>query len=321
MPAPGDDGYRGAGARRHPGRDRPGRRADCPPNPGAANTFRGCSRLRQTWPTVCARSAPLPPPTARTGSLVRSTLTDPEAARCSSSTKSRWRCSGRHSGATELSSQLFTVQWEPAPLDKAAGTLDGLLLIGDATATTRCCPRCGHRCATASPKSSWCRPPTPRSCARRSPERVGQHRRGLPAANRRRVAARAGQLELAQARTLLIADIAKTLARMGARNSPRLWIVTRGAQHSIRRSSHLGADAASRHRAGADIRASGTEDHDRRHRRRRYRLACRADRGIARRFGCTTRSRCATGNATSTDWCPRPSRRPVISSSKLAARW
>ena len=45
--APGDDGYRGAGARRHPGRDRPGRRAECSPNAGVANTFRGCPCLRQ----------------------------------------------------------------------------------------------------------------------------------------------------------------------------------------------------------------------------------------------------------------------------------
>ena len=38
------------------------------------------------------------------------------------------------------------------------------------------------------------------------------------------------QLELAQSRTLLVADIVKTLTQIGARNSPRLWIVTRGAQ-------------------------------------------------------------------------------------------
>ena len=41
---------------------------------------------------------------------------------------------GSNSGATELSSQLFAVQWESAPLDKAAGTPDSMLLIGDPTA-------------------------------------------------------------------------------------------------------------------------------------------------------------------------------------------
>jgi phthiocerol/phenolphthiocerol synthesis type-I polyketide synthase C len=38
------------------------------------------------------------------------------------------------------------------------------------------------------------------------------------------------QLELAQARTLLIAETVKTISHVGARNSPRMWIVTRGAQ-------------------------------------------------------------------------------------------
>ena len=40
----------------------------------------------------------------------------------------------------------------------------------------------------------------------------------------------AEQLDMAQSRTLLVADIVKTLSQLGARNSPRLWIVTRGAQ-------------------------------------------------------------------------------------------
>ena len=38
------------------------------------------------------------------------------------------------------------------------------------------------------------------------------------------------QLDLAQSRTLLVANIVKTLSQIGASNSPRLWIVTRGAQ-------------------------------------------------------------------------------------------
>src|SRR4029077_5470541 len=38
------------------------------------------------------------------------------------------------------------------------------------------------------------------------------------------------QVDLPRERTLLTADIDKTVSRMGARNSPRLWIVTRGAQ-------------------------------------------------------------------------------------------
>ncbi len=38
------------------------------------------------------------------------------------------------------------------------------------------------------------------------------------------------QLETVQARTLRAAEIVKTISRMGARNSPRFWLVTRGAQ-------------------------------------------------------------------------------------------
>ncbi|MCY0610649.1 hypothetical protein OVV29_34530, partial [Klebsiella pneumoniae] len=37
------------------------------------------------------------------------------------------------------------------------------------------------------------------------------------------------QLELARTRTLLVASVVETVRRMGARKSPRLWIVTRGA--------------------------------------------------------------------------------------------
>ncbi len=40
----------------------------------------------------------------------------------------------------------------------------------------------------------------------------------------------AEQLELVRSRTLLVADIVKTVSQVGARNTPRLWIVTRGAQ-------------------------------------------------------------------------------------------
>ena len=38
------------------------------------------------------------------------------------------------------------------------------------------------------------------------------------------------QLDLALSRTLLVANLVKTMTQVGARNSPRLWIVTRGAQ-------------------------------------------------------------------------------------------
>ena len=59
------------------------------------------------------------------------------------------------------------------------------------------------------------------------------------------------QLALAQSRTLLIAGIVKTLSQIGVRNSPRLWIVTRGAQQlDAGDGGDPGADGASRHRRG-----------------------------------------------------------------------
>ncbi|PLV48291.1 polyketide synthase, partial [Mycobacterium tuberculosis variant microti OV254] len=142
---------------------------------------------------------------------------------------------GSHSGATEDGGQLFTVQWEATPRDKAVGTLGAVLLIGDpadqqhggdeflpalrsslrdgATEIDVVSPAdvAGLREAiTRTPRDSIVVLCPPR-CADEALDDVAQ-------------------LDLARSRTLLIADIAKTVTRLGARNSPRLWIVTRGAQ-------------------------------------------------------------------------------------------
>ena len=75
-------------------------------------------------------------------------------------------------------------------------------------------------------------------------------------------------------RTLLRSPTSSRRCRaMGARNSPRLWIVTRGAAAAgpwFDRVT-LRADAATWHRAGADVRASGAEDHAARRRPGRHR--------------------------------------------------
>ncbi len=143
---------------------------------------------------------------------------------------------GSGSGATELTNRLFTLEWEPAPLVKAADAPAGLLLIGDLDAGDPLLPALqstlGDRWPKSRPKSSWSPRTTKRSCARRSPEPASAGTasswsvRPDPSTNRCRIEA---QLELAQARTLLIARVVETVTRMGARKSPRLWIVTRGA--------------------------------------------------------------------------------------------
>lgn len=130
-------------------------------------------------------------------------------------------------GARELGDRLFSVQWEPSALDGRGAAPAALLLVGsdDFTAAlqTEMAGRIG-RCDTVSDDEAvraaigqrditWdgivvlC---PPRACDEAQPIQA--------------------QLDLARTRTLRIADIVRTVSRVGARNSPRLWIVTRGAQ-------------------------------------------------------------------------------------------
>ena len=143
---------------------------------------------------------------------------------------------GSAGGATELTNRLLTLDWEPAPLDKTAGAASGLLLIGDPSAGDPLLPALqsslGDRLAEIEAEVELVSPNDQaklRAAITRTdigwdsivvicpPRSVDE---SLPDQ---------AQLELAQARTLQIADVVKTLTRMGARNSPRLWIVTRGA--------------------------------------------------------------------------------------------
>ncbi|MGB9227871.1 type I polyketide synthase [Mycobacterium sp.] len=141
---------------------------------------------------------------------------------------------GSHGGANELTERLFALEWEPAPLETTADTTTGaLLLIGDdATGDpllsglqsslqdrqaevelVSANDEAMLRAAITRSDIAWdgivvvC---PPRSIDESLPDQA--------------------QLELAQTRTLLIAKVVETLTRMGSRKSPRLWIVTRGAQ-------------------------------------------------------------------------------------------
>ena len=133
----------------------------------------------------------------------------------------------------ELNNRLFTLEWEPFDLDQPSEVGGTVLVVGDQvagdpllTAVRSSLQQRTVRCEWVSPGDkealraaitrtdfSWgsivvlC---PPRAADESLPERT--------------------QLDLAQQRTLLIADIVKAVSRMGARNTPRLWIVTRGAQ-------------------------------------------------------------------------------------------
>ena len=139
---------------------------------------------------------------------------------------------GSGSGATELTNRLFTLEWEPAPLVKAADAPAGLLLIGDLDAGDPLLPALqstlGDRIAEVELVS-----PNDEAKLRAAITRTGIGWDGIvvvcPPRSADESLPNEAQLELAQARTLLIARVVETVTRMGARKSPRLWIVTRGA--------------------------------------------------------------------------------------------
>ena len=139
------------------------------------------------------------------------------------------RAPGASGGLTD---RMFTLDWEPAELGAPTGTLDAVLLVGADTpdpllealysgtgehATYRQLiggtDRAELRNALSRKDVEWsaimvvCPP-------RAVDEAIDQ----------------TDQLELVRSRTLLVADIVKTVSQAGARNTPRLWIVTRGAQ-------------------------------------------------------------------------------------------
>jgi len=159
------------------------------------------------------------------------TLTDPDGRPLLVIDEVEMAVLGSTGGTTELSRQLFTVQWEPAPLDKPAGTLGGVLLIGETTADDALLPALRSSLRDGIAEIGLVSPTDAaslRAAITRSPwDSIVVV---CPPRSVDEALDDQAQLDLAQARTLIIADIAKTVTRMGARNSPRLWIVTRGAQ-------------------------------------------------------------------------------------------
>lgn len=137
---------------------------------------------------------------------------------------------GSGSGATELTNRLFMLEWEPAPLEKTAEATGALLLIGDPAAGDPLLP------ALQSSLRDRITDLELASAADEATLRAAISRTSWdgivvvcpPRANDESMPDEA-QLELARTRTLLVASVVETVTRMGARKSPRLWIVTRGA--------------------------------------------------------------------------------------------
>ena len=124
----------------------------------------------------------------------------------------------------ELTNRLFTLEWEPVDLDQPAGRLDAVLVVGDATLLSGL-PASTQRHIVPADDPMQLREALTRTDISWDGIVVACPPRPVDEALND-----AAQLELAQARTLLIADIVKTVSAAASATSPRLWIVTRGAQ-------------------------------------------------------------------------------------------
>ncbi|HSS24972.1 MAG TPA: SDR family NAD(P)-dependent oxidoreductase, partial [Mycobacterium sp.] len=131
----------------------------------------------------------------------------------------------------ESTNRLFALEWEPAPLDKTADTPGGLLLIGDPDVDDPLLPALQ---SSLRDRLAEVELVTAGDEAKLRAAITGIGWDGIvvvcPPRGVDESLSDQAQLELAQARTLLIASVVETVKRMGARISPRLWIVTRGAQ-------------------------------------------------------------------------------------------
>ena len=135
--------------------------------------------------------------------------------------------------AKGLTSRLFTLGWEPVGLDKPTAATGAVLLIGDPAVGD---PLPAALQSTLAEHTAHCHLVPGSDKARLHDEltRKDVPWNGIvvvcPPRSVDEALGDAAQLELAQSRTMLVADIVNTVAQVGARNSPRLWIVTRGAQ-------------------------------------------------------------------------------------------
>ena len=127
-------------------------------------------------------------------------------------------------GGNEITSRLFTTVWEPMDLAPSAHSGGSILVIGDSTLLT------------SLPDTTSCQfvPADDLTQIRGALTRTDISWDAIVVACPPRSVDEAltdvEQLALAQSRTLLIAEIVKTVSQIATGASPRLWIVTRGAQ-------------------------------------------------------------------------------------------
>jgi phthiocerol/phenolphthiocerol synthesis type-I polyketide synthase C len=132
----------------------------------------------------------------------------------------------------EVASYLFTLEWEPVELDEPAADAGAVLLVGEPGGE-------GFLGALRSGLSRRAGRVEVVSAGERGQLRDALTRKDVswdavvlvcPPRSVDEALATDAQLQVAQSRALLIAEVVKTLSQVGSRNSPRLWVVTRGAQ-------------------------------------------------------------------------------------------
>lgn len=124
----------------------------------------------------------------------------------------------------ELTNRLFTLDWEPVALATPAGSLGAVLVVGD------------DRLLTGLPNTQVVPADAPeqlREALTRNDIEWDAVIVACPPRSVDEALTDIEQLHLAQTRTLLIADIVKLVSQNPAGKSPRLWIVTRGAQQLV----------------------------------------------------------------------------------------
>jgi phthiocerol/phenolphthiocerol synthesis type-I polyketide synthase C len=133
----------------------------------------------------------------------------------------------------DAASDMFALEWQPVDLAKPAGDVGAVLLVGDHAdgdplfnaVRSGLSPHVGHCGVVSAGEEAALRGALTRKDVSWDAIVVVCPPRTVDEA-----LSDSEQLRLAQSRTLRIAGIVKILSQIGARNSPRLWIVTRGAQ-------------------------------------------------------------------------------------------
>ncbi|MBV9639902.1 MAG: SDR family oxidoreductase, partial [Mycobacteriaceae bacterium] len=132
--------------------------------------------------------------------------------------------------AGELTNRMYVLQWQPAALDGAAPDVGGTVLVVGESADDELLSTLSTSLAARTQRLQRVSPADDTALRSAITGACDDIVVVFPPRDADGSLSEELQLELARARTLLVADMVKTISHMGARNSPRLWIVTRGAQ-------------------------------------------------------------------------------------------